>query len=352
MPEQFTHQAICHLRTRGRVIKDHLVSQVLSSNPLADPAERDLLVYLPPSYERSPGQRYPVVFALADYSGSDASLQNWLPFQPTLSDQLDLLRARGLLGVGLIIVMPDCFTSYEGSQYANSPAVGHYDDYLVEELFPYIDRTYRTLGEGRRGIFGKSSGGYGALRGGVCCILISGVPLPGTAATCSSSCAMQAIFPPFARSSSAGGLEALYKAFLIRMQQTEEDMIALNVIAMAACYSPDPELAPFPFRLPFDLKTCERLPDVWERWQANDPVRMVEDRRVQEAQRSLKLLYFDCGSRDQYQLHFGARLLGQKLIQAGILYEYEEFDDDHTNIAYRYNVSLPKFAQVLRQGTT
>jgi len=85
MPEQFTHRAICNLRERVQVIKDHFVSQMLASNPLDDPAERDLLVYLPPGYERSPGQRYPVVFALAGYSESDASLQNWLPFQPTLS---------------------------------------------------------------------------------------------------------------------------------------------------------------------------------------------------------------------------------------------------------------------------
>ena len=98
------------------------------------------------------------------------------------------------------------------------------------------------------------------------------------------------------------------------------------------------------------LLTCERLPDVREPWQANGPLQMVEDRRVQEALRSLKLLYFDCGSRDQYQLHFGARLLARKLTQAGILYEYEEFDDDHTNIAYRYNVSLPKLAHVLWEG--
>ena len=76
---------------RGQVVKEHFVSQVLSSNPLGDPAERDLLVYLPPGYERSLSQRYPVVFALAGYSESDASLQNWLPFQPTLSDRLDLL---------------------------------------------------------------------------------------------------------------------------------------------------------------------------------------------------------------------------------------------------------------------
>ena len=52
MHEQFTHRAICHLRTRGQVIRYHSVSQVLSGNPLGDPAERDLLVYLPPGYER------------------------------------------------------------------------------------------------------------------------------------------------------------------------------------------------------------------------------------------------------------------------------------------------------------
>src|SRR5216683_5237444 len=66
----------------------------------------------------------------SDLSESDASLQNWLPFQPTLSERLDLLMAQGVLGAGLIVVMPDCFTAYGGSQYLNSPAVGPYDDYL------------------------------------------------------------------------------------------------------------------------------------------------------------------------------------------------------------------------------
>ncbi len=150
MPEHFTHRAICQLHLRGQVIKDHFVSQALATNPLGDPAERDLLVYLPPGYERSPGLRYPVIFALAGYSETDASLQNWLPFQPTLSDRLDLLTDQGLLGAGLIVVMPDCFTAYGGSQYLNSSAVA-------------------------------------------------------TAATCSSSCAMPAISLPFATSSAAQG---------------------------------------------------------------------------------------------------------------------------------------------------
>jgi S-formylglutathione hydrolase FrmB len=352
MPEHFTHRAICQLHLRGQVIKDHFVSQALATNPLGDPAERDLLVYLPPGYERSAGRRYPVIFALAGYSETDASLQNWLPFQPTLSDRLDLLTAQGLLGAGIIVVMPDCFTAYGGSQYVNSPAVGHYDDYLVQELVPYIDRTYRTLGGGMRGIFGKSSGGYGALRGGML------HPDIWSAVACHSGDMLFELcygsdFSTFCTiMHRAGGLEAWYNAFQRRIQKTEEDMTALNIIAMAACYSPHPELAPFPFHLPFDLETCERLPEVWERWQANDPVKMVEDRRIQEALRSLKLLFFDCGSRDQYLLHFGARLLARKLTHLGILHDYEEFDDDHTNIAYRYNVSLPKLAHVLWEGAT
>ena len=88
MPEHFTHRAICQLRMRGQVIKDHFVSQVLATNPLGDPAERDLLVYLPPGYERSAGLRYPVIFALAGYSVRDRCLawahclNSLLPFQP------------------------------------------------------------------------------------------------------------------------------------------------------------------------------------------------------------------------------------------------------------------------------
>jgi hypothetical protein len=80
MPEQFTHRAICQLHERGQVIRDHFVSQLLSSNPLGDPAERDLLVYLPSGYERSPNLRYPVVFALAGYSESDGSVRTQMMF--------------------------------------------------------------------------------------------------------------------------------------------------------------------------------------------------------------------------------------------------------------------------------
>ena len=199
------------------------------------------------------------------------------PFNPRSPIVLIYSRHRDCSGAGIIVVMPDCFTAYGGSQYVNSPAVGHYDDYLVQELVPYIDRTYRTLGGGMRGIFGKSSGGYGALRGGML------HPDIWSAVACHSGDMLFELcyasdFPTFCNIiRRAGGLEAWYNTFQTRIQKTEEDMTALNILAMAACYSPHPELAPFPLHLPFDLETCERLPEVWERWQANDPVKMVED---------------------------------------------------------------------------
>src|SRR5215467_13034901 len=101
---------------------------------------------------------------------------------------------------------------------------------------------------GRRGIFGESSGGYGALRGGML------HPDIWSAVACHSGDMLFELcyasdFPTFCTiMQRAGGLESWYHAFLTRVQQTEEDMTALNILAMAACYSPDPELAPFPFR--------------------------------------------------------------------------------------------------------
>ena len=49
----------------------------------------------------------------------------------------------------------------------------------------------------------------------------------------------------------------------------------------------------------------------------------------------------DCGRRDEYFLHYGARSFARKLEAAGIEHRYEEFDDGHTGIDYRLDVSLP-----------
>ena len=52
-------------------------------------------------------------------------------------------------------------------------------------------------------------------------------------------------------------------------------------------------------------------------------------------------MYIDCGNRDQWHLHYGARVLHSKLKSMGIRHHYEEFNDNHSSIDYRLDVSLP-----------
>jgi S-formylglutathione hydrolase FrmB len=84
----------------------------------------------------------------------------------------------------------------------------------------------------------------------------------------------------------------------------------------------------------------------WKRWLAHDPIHLVP--RYRENLRSLSGIYVDCGSRDQYHIHYGARLLSQQLALAGIRHTYEEFDDNHSDIDYRMNVSLPFLYRALK----
>ncbi len=116
-------------------------------------------------------------------------------------------------------------------------------------------------------------------------------------------------------------------------------------LCMAATYDPAPK-APNGFRLPFNLETGEVLPERWKAWRKHDPVQLVE--RHRRNLRSLRGIYLDCGLRDQYHIHYGMRILSKRLKAAGIAHRYEEFDDDHSDIDYRMDVSLPFLTRALR----
>jgi hypothetical protein len=73
---------------------------------------------------------------------------------------------------------------------------------------------------------------------------------------------------------------------------------------------------------------------------------MVE--RYAERLRALRLLYVECGSRDQYKLHHGTRILRSRLERLRIPHEYQEFDDDHTGVNYRYVESLRRLSTALQ----
>src|SRR5262249_48225790 len=125
----------------------------------------------------------------------------------------------------------------------------------------------------------------------------------------------------------------------------KKHMKALNVLAMAAHYSPNPSSPHLGIDLPFDLETGAFRPDVWARWREWDPVNLVAKHAT--ALRGSRLLYVDCGSRDEFSLHWGARALVAEMRKFGLSPHYEEFDDGHMSISYRYDVSVPLLARAL-----
>ncbi len=125
------------MNVKGRTVVESFESRVLRDNPLNDPATRELYLYLPPGYDLETERRFPVVYCLTGFTGRGAMLLNTQPFTPSLSERMDALIAKGTI-TEMIVVMPDCFTRLGGSQYINSEATGRYEDYLIEEIVPYV----------------------------------------------------------------------------------------------------------------------------------------------------------------------------------------------------------------------
>ena len=330
---------------RGQVVWDRFESRALAGNRAGDPAGRTVPVYLPPAYADDPGRRFPVLFVLTGFSGRGRMLLNDNAWSPGLDDRMDGLLHRGTCGE-VILVMPDCLTRYGGSQYLNSSATGRYEDHLIDELVPHIERTYRTMpGRDHRGVAGKSSGGYGAL------VLAMKHPEVFGALACHSGdlyfdYCYRGDIPRFcSQVQAAGGIGPWLERFEASVQKKHEDMLTLNILGMAAAYSPRPETPPFGIELPCDLETGAFREEVWRRWLEHDPLSLVE--RHADALRSMRLVYLDCGTRDEFHLQHGARLFKRRLEALGVPHEHQEFDDGHMNLSYRYDVSLPKLARAL-----
>jgi len=316
-------------------------SRVLRGNPLGDPADRTLHLLVPD--DGGAGAPYPVVWVLPGYSGTAEAQLAHDPWSPGLHQRVEKLAEGGMPAA--IFAVPDMFTSLGGSQYLSSPAVGRYEEYLWQELRPAIEARYPC---GKNGVAGKSSGGFGALLHAI------RHPEHVAAVACHSGdmCFEYAYLADFPKVAGAleryGGVDELLEAFARDPKKREGHWIgALNVLCMAAVYSPDPQ-APRGIGLPFDPKTAALRPDVWARWLAFDPLRLVDDPVVQRTLSRLKLLFVDCGTRDEYNLQWGLRQLVAKLSAAGVPHEHEEFPDGHRATSYRYEVSLPKLVAALR----
>lgn len=325
---------------QGRLAVHRLDSEVLRGNPLGDPTERDLYVYLPPGYDES--RTYPALLALVGFTGTGASMFNTDPLGEDLKRRLDRLIGAGLCPP-VIVAAPDCFTRVGGNQYINSTATGRYEDYLLEEVIPFVARSHKV---GRWGVFGKSSGGYGSMLLGMRHADVFSAIADHSGDANFELCYIPEFSDALDRLREAGGPVRWLDAFWAdENRHRKKHMKALDVLAMSAHYSPNPRSPHLGLDLPFDLATGELRWDVWQRWRAWDPVNLVE--KHAEDLRKLRLIYVDCGSRDEFNLHWGARALVAKMRSFGLAPHYEEFDDGHMSIAYRYDVSVPMLVKAL-----
>jgi len=325
-------------RCSGRVaLFSHQASR-LAGNPLGDPVARRHPVYLPPGYDQDQ-RRYPVVWCLAPYTNAGPGQVAWRNHGENVAQRIDRLIATGRMAP-VIAVFPDCYTSLGGNQYVDSLAIGDYASYLVDELVPAVDAAFRTLAEpAHRALFGKSSGGFGALH--------LAMTRPGHFAGIASHAADCGFERVYLRDFPlcCGVLERFYgdpaafvQAFWRENRPPGNWFHALMTLCLAASYSPQPD-APLGMALPFDLRTCRLDETVWARWLAFDPLNRVAD--AAGDLRSLKGLWIDAGNRDQYFIHYGTRELHDRLSALDIGHHYEEFDGSHSGIDWRLDHSLP-----------
>jgi enterochelin esterase-like enzyme len=144
---------------KGRVTTHRFESRILKSNPLRDPHTRDLIIYLPSGYTQSSSRGYIAVFGLVGFGGQGKMLLNVDPLKENIEDKMNRLISEKKCGP-MILVLLDCFTRFGGNQYINSSATGRYEDYIIKEIVPFVDKNYNISAHA---VWGHSSGGYGSL---------------------------------------------------------------------------------------------------------------------------------------------------------------------------------------------
>lgn len=309
----------------------------LEGNLSGEPADRDVSIYLPASYQKEMNRRFPVLYLLHGYTNSDVG---W--FGPdargsfangnTMTAAAD--RAFGDTSTHeMILVMPNAYTIYQGSMFSNSATTGDWEAFIAKDMVEYMDSHYRTIPtRASRGLAGHSMGGYGTIR------IAMKYPQVFSSIYVLSGCCLGANLNPRADGSAkAESLKSPEEA-----RGAERGLATL--LAQAAAWSPNPQNPPFYFDLP--AKGGQIQPGVVARWAANAPLAMID-----QYASGLKTLHIGIDVGDKDSLAASNRELNRVLNGYGIQTAFEVYDGDHTNhiVDRMEKVVLPFFSKNLTQ---
>lgn len=315
-------------------------SELLVGNPLNDPFIRALHVYTP--HGHGPDNHLPLMVDLASYGSSGLAHANWTPFGENLPERLDRLIATGAMPPA-VVASPDCHTFLGGNQYINSAGTGRYADYLIKEIVPFVEQKFNCGGSGRRGLFGKSSGGFGALWHAM-----HHADFWSAIVSCAGDCGFETCYLPdiYLAAQTLTAHDLSIERFIAHINNiskpSRNEFICRMICALAATYDPDPESCPA-IRLPIDMRSALLIPERWQNWLRHDPAIIAAERL--DDLRQLKGIRLECGWHDEFHIQFGTRRLSDILTNAGIDHVYEEFDGGHMNIDHRLDIFLPWIAQ-------
>jgi S-formylglutathione hydrolase FrmB len=331
----------------GTVEKIKVHGASLEGNLEGDSADRDVFVYLPPSYASSPTRRYPVVYFIHGYGATADAYWKMM----TVPDTANKLMNAGTVHE-MILVHPDAHTIYDGSMYSDSPTTGNWEAYITHDLVSYIDSHYRTVAErDSRGLAGHSMGGYGTLRlamkyPGVfssiyamssCCLMNNpgagrgGRPAPPA----QGSAAAAPPTPPAATANGAGG----------RGRGAGRGNGFANVtFAEAAAWSPNPMNPPKFYDLPNQDGVVR--PEIAAKWVANSPLAFV-DQYVPNL-KTYRAIAMDVG--DQDNLAASNKQMDESLTRLGVAHTFEVYEGTHGNrVKERFETKvLPFFSENLK----
>jgi enterochelin esterase-like enzyme len=290
---------------KGKLDRVTVHGKSLEGNLEGDSADRDVFIYLPPSYDREPARRYPVVYTLHGYG---LHAQQWVGFANVSGLEKGL--AAGTTKE-MILVSPDAFSLHNGSFYSSSKTTGDWEEFIAVELVNYIDTHYRTIANrASRGLSGHSMGGYGTLRIGM------KHPEVFSSLFAMSACCMldtAEVTPAMAEIEAVKTKEAALK---LSFNQK-------SPLARAAAWSSNADNPPLFIDLP--VKDGKQRPVIAAKWMANSLMVMLQE--YAPNLRKMKAIEMNVGLQDG--LLQTNRDMDDALSDARVPHHFETFEGDH-----------------------